>query len=109
MKATILGMKVDALFFLGAVVALVAAQLTVFRFGRRTPLLHGAERTFSWTRGRMLTCVAMVILSVLAFIVVVFAFVTSFIEQWQILWLIAAALALAGSAGLVAAGRLSSG
>ena len=100
MKATILGMKVDALFFLGAVVALVAAQLTVFRFGRRTPLLHGAERTFSWTRGRMLACVAMVILSVLAF---------TFIEQWQILWLIAAALALAGSAGLVAAGRLSSG
>jgi hypothetical protein len=105
MKATLMGVEVNATLFLAATIVIVVAQLSVWRFARQTGLIE-ANTKVAWTRSRILACIVMVALSVLALICALFAFLTSFVAQWQALWLIAATLAIAGIMGLAMVPRL---
>lgn len=104
MKATLMGIEVNAMLFLAATIVIVAAQLSVWRFARQTGLIEATTKV-TWTRGRILACISMAALSVLALICGFFAFLTSFVAQWQALWLIAATLAIAGLLGLAVVPR----
>jgi len=108
MKATLLGIEVNAIYFLTAAILIVGAQIALWGLARRAGLIVVVPKR-AWTKGRVLACVSMAVLSFAALFVGFLAFLTSFVEQWQALWAIAAILAVAGLLGLAAAPRFLSG
>jgi hypothetical protein len=104
MKATLMGTDVSATFFLTAAVLIAIAQIATWEFARRAGLIEVAPRVM-WTKGRVLACVSMVLLSFVALAFGFLAFVTSFVERWQALWPIATILVLAGFIGFAIAPR----
>ncbi|HUY26657.1 MAG TPA: hypothetical protein VMV27_04485 [Candidatus Binataceae bacterium] len=104
MKATFMGIEVGAAFFFTAAILIVAAEIATWGLARRAGLIEAATRVV-WTKDRVLACVSMAVLSCAALFVGFFAFVASFVEQWQALWPIAVILAVAGLLGLATVPR----